>query len=62
MGVTHISWSEQDIFRSKDECPVDGLCLCFYLLTVHFKKQRQVSEKITIWILKHVYMYSHNKG
>ena len=28
--------------------------LCFYLLTVYFKKQRRVSEKITLWILNHV--------
>ena len=28
--------------------------LCFYLLTVYFKKQRRASEKITLWILNHV--------
>ena len=32
----------------KDECPVDALRACFYLLIVYFKKQRRVSEKITL--------------
>ena len=34
---------------------VSGWCiarLCFYLLTIYFKKQRRVSEKITLWILR----------
>ena len=33
----------------KDECPVDALRACVFIyFTVYFKKQRRVSEKITL--------------
>ena len=38
------------------ECPVDALRTCVFIYLLYLKKQYRVSEKITLWILRHVWL------